>query len=310
MLMTTGTGRGFTGTDAVDSDEFNFAGASYKWNDELTTAYHYGALDNFYQQHYLSAVHVLPLGDQQSLKSDIRFARSTDDGNTNVDNKAFGAMFTYGLGGHALGLGYQQMNGDTGFAYIDGSDPFLVNFVQINDFANADERSWQARYDYDFAALGVPGLSFLARYVSGDDAEIAGSKAEGNEWERDLELTYVVQSGPLKDVIQAPAQRQLPFRLRPRRGRKPGDRRLHPADLVNLAASRMNACSLPTGRHEEFLVVARMQSGAELPVPRHPGYDGKPHRHEKARRLAGFFASACASVLALAPILWIDRSAP
>ena len=29
MLMTTGTGRGFTGTDAVDSDEFNFAGASY-----------------------------------------------------------------------------------------------------------------------------------------------------------------------------------------------------------------------------------------------------------------------------------------
>jgi hypothetical protein len=130
--------RGFTGLDGVDSDEFNFAGASYKWNDQLTTAYHYGALDNFYQQHYLSAVHVLPLGDQQSLKSDIRFARSTDDGNTNVDNKAFGAMFTYALGGHALGLGYQQMNGDTGFAYVAGTDPFLVNYVQIGDFAFKD----------------------------------------------------------------------------------------------------------------------------------------------------------------------------
>lgn len=200
MVMTTGTGRGFTGTGAVDSDEFNFAGASYKWNDQLTTAYHYGALDNFYQQHYLSAVHVLPLGDQQSLKSDIRFARSTDDGNTNVDNKAFGAMFTYALGGHALGLGYQQMNGDTGFAYVAGTDAFLVNFVQIGDFALKDEKSWQARYDYNFAALGIPGLTFMTRYVSGDNVDLGAGQSEGKEWERNTDIAYVFQDGPLKNV--------------------------------------------------------------------------------------------------------------
>jgi len=28
--------------------------------------------------------------------------------------------------------------------------------VQINDFGNEDERSWQVRYDYDFAAMGIP----------------------------------------------------------------------------------------------------------------------------------------------------------
>jgi hypothetical protein len=201
MTLTNGTpaARGFTGLTGVDSDEFNFAALSYKWNDQLTTAYNYGALDNFYKQHYLNAVHVLPLGDQQSLKSDIRFARSTDDGQTNVDNKAFGAMFTYALGGHAFGLGYQKMSGDTGFAYINGTDAFLVNFVQIGDFAFKDEKSWQARYDYNFAALGIPGLTFMTRYLTGDNVDRGAGLSEGKEWERDTDIAYVFQEGPLKN---------------------------------------------------------------------------------------------------------------
>lgn len=47
---------------------------------------------------------------------------------------------------------------DTGSACVNGSDAFLVHFVQTGDFANKDERSRQARYDYNFAALGVPDL--------------------------------------------------------------------------------------------------------------------------------------------------------
>lgn len=200
LTSTSNAARGFTGINGVDSDEFNFAAASYKWNDQLTTAYHYGALDNFYKQHYLSAVHLLPLGDKQSLKSDIRFARSTDDGNTNVDNKAFGAMFTYALGGHAFGLGYQQMSGDTGFAYVSGTDAFLVNYVQIGDFAFKDEKSWQARYDYNFAALGIPGLTFMTRYLTGDNVDRGAALSEGKEWERNTDIGYVFQEGPLKNL--------------------------------------------------------------------------------------------------------------
>ncbi|HBX55549.1 MAG TPA: outer membrane porin, OprD family, partial [Pseudomonas sp.] len=63
-----------------------------------------------------------------------------------------------------------------------------------------DERSWQARYDFDFSQVGVPGLSFMTRYITGSDAQIAGSSDTGGEWERDIELKYVVQSGALKDV--------------------------------------------------------------------------------------------------------------
>ncbi|MBD9484247.1 OprD family porin [Pseudomonas sp. PDM14] len=200
MTMTGGTGRGITGTAGVTSDEFNFAGASYKWNSQLTTSYNYGELEDFYKQHILNAVHVLPLGEGQSLKSDLRFARSTDDGTTNVDNKALGAMFTYTLSGHSFGLGYQKMSGDTGYAYIGGTDPFLVNYVQIGDFAFKDEKSWQARYDFNFASIGIPGLTFMTRYLSGDNVDLGAGVADGKEWERNTDIAYVFQDGPMKNL--------------------------------------------------------------------------------------------------------------
>ncbi|MFC5695456.1 OprD family porin [Pseudomonas sp. GCM10022186] len=185
---------------STTSDAFDFANLSYKWNDRLTTGYGVARLDDFYRQHLLTLNHLLPLGDGQSLKSDLRFARSSDEGGSNVDNKAFGALFTYAVGGHALGLGYQRMSGDTGFAYVNGSDAYLVNFVQISDFANREERSWQARYDYNFAAVGIPGLTFMTRYLSGDGVELGAGRADGEEWERDTDLAYVVQDGPLKNL--------------------------------------------------------------------------------------------------------------
>ncbi|WP_342247436.1 OprD family porin, partial [Pseudomonas sp. OTU5201] len=199
MTITSGAARGITFRKGTTSDEFNFAGANYKWTDSLTTGYHYGELDEFYKQHFVSAVHLLPLGDKQSLKSDLRYARSTDEGSSNVDNKAFGAMFTYALGGHAFGLGYQSMSGDTGFAYINGTDPFLVNYVQIGDFANKDEKSWQARYDYNFASLGIPGLTFMTRYLTGDNIDLGVGREDGKEWERNMDIAYVFQEGPLKN---------------------------------------------------------------------------------------------------------------
>ncbi|MCY1307271.1 Porin-like protein NicP precursor [compost metagenome] len=92
------------------------------------------------------------------------------------------------------------MNGDTGFANINGTDAYLVNLVQINDFGNEDERSWQARYDYNFAALGMPGLTFMTRYLSGDNVDPRGAAGEGKEWERNTDIAYVVQNGPLKNL--------------------------------------------------------------------------------------------------------------
>ncbi|MEE3634912.1 OprD family porin [Pseudomonas sp. AL 58] len=198
MAITTGGAKNIKAR-STNSDQFNFANLTYKWSDSLNTTYGYGGLDNFYRQHFLGLNHVLALGEGQSLKSDLRFARSLDEGGSNVDNKAFGAMFTYGIQGHAFGLGYQRMSGDTGFAYINGADAYLVNFVQIGDFANKDEQSLQARYDFNFASVGIPGLTFMTRYLQGDNIDLGAGKPEGKEWERDTDIGYVVQSGTLKN---------------------------------------------------------------------------------------------------------------
>ena len=186
----------------VTAEHMDLAGLDWTFVKGMTARYYYADVEDIYRQHFLGLLASQPLGGG-SLSADLRVSISDDSGSAKagkVDNNAWNGLVSYAHSGHKVGLGYQHLTGDTGFAYVDGSDPFLVNFVQINDFANADERSWQARYDYDLGKLGVPGLSFMTRYIKGSDAQIAGSDETGGEWERDIELKYVVQSGPLKDV--------------------------------------------------------------------------------------------------------------
>lgn len=195
------TGKGPTADDS--SNSFDFANLNYKWNDSLTTGYSFARLQDLYKQHMVNAVHVLPLGDKRSLKTDVRLSRSTNDGDFNVDNKAFSGMTTYNFGYNKLGLGYQKMTGKTGFSYVLGADPFLVNYVANRDFAATDEASWQIRHDYNFAGVGIPGLTMFNRYIKGTGADLGrnalGKKKEGREWERDFDISYAFQTGALKN---------------------------------------------------------------------------------------------------------------
>ncbi|MCY1407208.1 Porin-like protein NicP [compost metagenome] len=189
----------FLGT--VAGNHFDTAGLDYKFTDKVTGSYYFAQLDDVYRQHFVGLTSSQKLGPG-TFGTDLRAAFSDDQGQArggSIDNTSLNGMLSYGLAGHKLSAAYQHMSGDTAFPYVDGSDPYLVNFVQINDFAGADERSWQARYDYDFVALGIPGLSFMSRYVSGDHVKL-GTGGTGKEWERNSEIKYVVQSGALKNV--------------------------------------------------------------------------------------------------------------
>ncbi|HFN5130992.1 TPA: OprD family outer membrane porin, partial [Pseudomonas aeruginosa] len=116
-------------------------------------------------------------------------------------------------------LAYQQVHGDEPFDYIGfggngsgagGDSIFLANSVQYSDFNGPGEKSWQARYDLNLASYGVPGLTFMLRYINGKD--IDGTKVDssssyaglygedGKHHETNLEAKYVVQSGPAKDL--------------------------------------------------------------------------------------------------------------
>ncbi|SDS60377.1 outer membrane porin, OprD family [Halopseudomonas sabulinigri] len=186
---------------SFNADNFDWAGLNYQFSTSLAGSYYLAQLDDIYRQQVFGLNHSTALGAGE-LSSELRVAISDDQGSATagkIDNQAWQGRVGYALSGHELSAALQQMHGDNAFPYIDGSNPFLVNFVQINDFAEANERSWQLRYDYDFAALGIPGLSFMSRYISGDDAKPAAG-GNGSEWERNTELQYVFQDGALKNL--------------------------------------------------------------------------------------------------------------
>ncbi|MFV3381345.1 MULTISPECIES: OprD family porin [Pseudomonas] len=186
----------------IEADHFDLAGVDYRFSDRLSGQYQVSRLENIYRQQFLGLVGNQPLA-VGSLSADLRLIKSDDIGNAragDIDHRAFSGMLGYSLGGHKVSAGWQRMYGENAMPYLDGSNPYLVNYAQVNDFAAAQERSWQLRYDYDFKALGVPGLTFFTRYINGDHINVPGSSAEGKEWERDTELKYQVQSGTFKDV--------------------------------------------------------------------------------------------------------------
>nr|WP_277750117.1 OprD family porin [Pseudomonas alkylphenolica] len=190
------------GYSAATSDAFDFAGGSYAINPQLAVSYYYGKLEDIYRQQFVGLVHSLPLGGGFSLRSDLRYFDSREDGQRRagvIDNRNFNGMLSLSHGGHRLSTGWQSMSGDSAFPFLNGGDPYSVNLVTFNTFTRAEEDAWQLRYDYDFVALGIPGLSFMTRYVDGRNARTATGD-HGEEWERDSDLVYVVQSGPLKNL--------------------------------------------------------------------------------------------------------------
>lgn len=217
-------GLGIAGTtNNADTNKFYFAGGDYKLTKDLTAQYYYGNLEDFYKQHFLGLVHNYALGGG-TLKSDLRYFDSSSDGKNGsaagraegytsngyygngvtkgeVDNRTWSALFTYGHSGHELSAGYQQVEGDSAFPFLnqgDGSTAYLITDRQIGKFLAAGERTWLAGYAYDFGKLGVPGLKASVVYLSGHNIDSAES--DRKEWERDFRLDYVLQEGSLKGL--------------------------------------------------------------------------------------------------------------
>ena len=181
------------------SGDFSYAGAEYKVGKNLRLSYFYGELENFYRQNFAGIQHDLPLGGGV-LTSDLRYFNSVDNGSAyggKIDNNMLSGQLSYAISGHTFGGGYQTLNGDAGLPYISGATVYSFSNAGIGKFIEEDEKTWMLNYGYNFAALGVPGLTFSTRYLSGNDGK---SNTTVKEWERDAELAYVVQQGTFKGL--------------------------------------------------------------------------------------------------------------
>lgn len=195
----------------------DLVGARYNFTENLSAAYYYADADltddRTNKKHYVNGNYTIPFADTQSLNFDFNLyhTKFNQKGASSDRNTAFSLAAAYNIDAHTFTAGMQRMSGDRGYeyGYDGGGSVYLLNDVQYNGFQAKDEKSYQVRYDLKMDTLGVPGLSFMTRYVRGSDIDV-GPKGnyvtqKGKNWERDIEAKYVLQSGAAKD---------LSFRLR------------------------------------------------------------------------------------------------
>lgn len=228
------TGRGSTDQTGLsvlggtrESNKFDFAGGDWKVTKDLTAQYYYANLNDYYTQHFFGLIHTFTISENQSLKTDLRYFKTdssgenssgtsgyrisgyTENGDGEIDNRTWSAALIYTVGGHGVTAGYQSVSDGSNFTQLNqgslvdkgagGSSLYLYTDRMLQSFNRAGEKTAFGQYAYDFAALGIPGLKASVIYLSGDNIKTASGNDQ-KEWERDLSLDYVVQSGALKNV--------------------------------------------------------------------------------------------------------------
>ena len=195
-------------------DSFDLAGAVWNPTANASASLYTSRYQDTWNQHYLGSTLSHAFDDRRSLSLDFNLYRTTDTGKAlsgRSDNTTWSLVSRYAQGPHAFSLGWQQVDGNTPFDYVTRGAIYLGNAVQLSDFNAPNEKSWQARYDLNMGAYGVPGLSLTALYVRGFDIDgthvdprggyaYLGYGKDGKHWERDLEARYVVQSGAAKGL--------------------------------------------------------------------------------------------------------------
>ncbi|MGV8918063.1 MAG: OprD family porin [Pseudomonas sp.] len=195
--------------DSAHLGSANIFGATYKFTPSLIAGVAASDVENNFKKQYISTTYTLPIVEGQALIFDLNAYSTKSQGKAlsgKVDNKLWSLQTGYTLGAHKFSIAYQSSSGGTGYIYgVDGSGTaYFANSIEISDFDGAQERSWQARYDLNMKTYGVPGLTFMTRYVYGDNIRTT-EDLEGRERELNVEAKYVLQTGPAKD---------LSFRLR------------------------------------------------------------------------------------------------
>jgi len=199
-------------SNSKQGNSFDLAGVVWNPGAAFSGSLYTSRYEDSWNQHYLGSTLSHALDDRRSISLDLNLYRTTDTGKAlsgRIDNTTWSLVSRYSQGPHGFSLGWQQVDGNTPFDYVTRGAIFIANAVQMSDFNAPNEKSWQARYDLNMGAYGVPGLNLTALYVRGFDIDgthvdpnggyaYLGYGKGGKHWERDLEARYVVQSGKAK----------------------------------------------------------------------------------------------------------------
>lgn len=211
----------------VTTPSADYLGGRYQLTPGLTLSLYGSRFEDIWNQYYANLESRTDIDPQNQVGLGLTVYRTLDEGRAKagaIDNTSLGLSTFWRSGAHRWLLGLQKIDGDTPFDYLgvgdkdrngrngndQGASIQLPNAAQFSDFNGPQERSWQVRYDLSLANYGVPGLTFMGRYVRGsgiDGSRIAANSpyagrygADGQHHETNLEVRYVVQSGAAKGL--------------------------------------------------------------------------------------------------------------
>ena len=196
----------------METDRARTAGFNYQPCKSLSTSLYATKVDDFWNQYYFGANHVLGDSAVLSLSTGLNYYKTVDAGSKKmgeIDNDTYSLSFGLTHQAHTLSASWQQVNGNEYFDYLHETNGIYLANSLLSDFNGPNEKSLQISYVLNMAPYGVPGLKFNLYNARGwgiDGTHYRGTAYDVNgldgetHYEWGFGTSYAVQSGPLKDT--------------------------------------------------------------------------------------------------------------
>lgn len=199
------------GAAGLETDRASTAGLNYQPFKSLTTSLYASSVEDFWNQYYFGASHVLGDSSLLSLTTGLNYYKTVDAGSKklgDIDNDTYSLSFGLTHQGHTLSASWQQVMGNEYFDYLHETNGIYLANSLLSDFNGPNEKSLQISYVLNMAQYGVPGLKFNlynargwgidGTHYRGTAYDVRGMDGE-NHYEWGVGTSYAVQSGILKD---------------------------------------------------------------------------------------------------------------
>ena len=188
---------GFKGTE----EPLTMGAVRYDFTDDInigaTTQYAWEFMNTFYAEFngvwQFEGDWALRLGGQYTDQRSVG-----DEIGGNFDTRVYGGKVAASHRGATLTLAFSSTDDGAGIRNPYGGYPGYLSLM-IESFNRADEDAWLVGASYDFAEIGLPGLSSFVNYARGDTPD-SGSNASPDQHELDITVDYRFQSRALKGL--------------------------------------------------------------------------------------------------------------
>ena len=142
--------------NGVETDRASTAGVNYQPFKSLSTSLYATKVDDFWNQYYFGANHVLGDSAVLSLTTGLNYYKTVDTGSKKmgeIDNDTYSLSFGLTHQAHTLSASWQQVNGNEYFDYLHETNGIYLANSLLSDFNGPNEKSLQISYVLNMAPM-------------------------------------------------------------------------------------------------------------------------------------------------------------